>query len=60
MEKTKTRNSGSRKKVVLVGTYRRDNEAWIADSRQYNLPLPSCDKTVHVNQYALELRSVVL
>lgn len=45
MEKTKTRNSGSRKEVVLVGTYRWDNEAWIADSRQYNLPLPNCGKT---------------
>lgn len=44
MEKTKTRNLGPHKEVVLVGTYRRDNEAWIADSCQYNLPLPSCGK----------------
>ena len=27
-------------RVVLVGTYRPANEAWIRDRRLYNLPLP--------------------
>lgn len=30
--------------VVLVGTYRPDNAAWIAAKRLYNLPLPNCGK----------------
>ena len=28
-------------KTVIVGTYRPENEAWIAERRLYNLPLPS-------------------
>ena len=31
-------------KVVLVGTYRPGNEAWIRERRLYNLPLPKCGK----------------
>ena len=28
-------------RIVLVGTYRPENETWIADKRLYNLPLPA-------------------
>lgn len=28
--------------IVLVGTYRPENAAWIAEKRLYNLPLPTC------------------
>ncbi len=31
--------------IVLVGTYRPENAAWIAGRRLYNLPLPPCGKT---------------
>ena len=31
-------------KTVIVGTYRPENEAWIAERRLYNLPLPKCGK----------------
>ena len=31
--------------IVLVGTYRLENAAWIAERRLYNLPLPACGKT---------------
>ena len=31
-------------KTVVVGTYRPENEAWIAERRLYNLPLPKCGK----------------
>lgn len=31
-------------RVVLVGTYRSENAAWIAAKRLYNLPLPKCGK----------------
>ncbi len=31
--------------IVLVGTYRPENAAWIAKRRLYNLPLPACGKT---------------
>lgn len=30
--------------IVLVGTYRPENAAWIAVKRLYNLPLPKCGK----------------
>ena len=30
--------------IVLVGTYRPENAAWIAGRRLYNLPLPKCGK----------------
>lgn len=29
---------------MVVGTYRPENEAWIAARRLYNLPLPKCGK----------------
>jgi hypothetical protein len=32
--------NGSRN-IVLVGTYRPENEAWIRERRLYNLPLPN-------------------
>ena len=35
--------NGSRN-IVLVGTYRPENEAWIREQRLYNLPLPKCGK----------------
>ncbi len=31
-------------RIVLVGTYRHENEAWIRERRLYNLPLPKCGK----------------
>ena len=31
-------------KNIVVGTYRPENEAWIAERRLYNLPLPKCGK----------------
>ena len=31
-------------KVVLVGTYRKENAEWIKVRKLYNLPLPSCGK----------------
>jgi DNA (cytosine-5)-methyltransferase 1 len=31
-------------KNIVVGTYRPENEAWIAERRFYNLPLPKCGK----------------
>ena len=31
-------------KTIVVGTYRPENEAWIAGRRFYNLPLPQCGK----------------
>ena len=31
-------------KTIIVGTYRPENEAWIAGRRLYNLPLPKCGK----------------
>ena len=31
-------------RIVLVGTYRPENAAWIAGRRLYNLPLPKCGK----------------
>jgi len=33
-----------KKEIVLVGTYRPENENWIAGKRLYNLPLPKCGK----------------
>ena len=33
-----------KQEVVLVGTYRHENEAWIRERRLYNLPLPKCGK----------------
>ena len=30
--------------IVLVGTYRPENAAWIVAKRLYNLPLPKCGK----------------
>ena len=36
MRKAETKSS-----VVLVGTYRPENEAWIRERRLYNLPLPA-------------------
>ena len=30
--------------IVLVGTYRPENEKWIVERRLYNLPLPKCGK----------------
>jgi len=33
-----------KKEIVLVGTYRPENENWIAEKRLYNLPLPKCGK----------------
>lgn len=30
--------------IILVGTYRPENAAWIAEKRLYNLPLPKCGK----------------
>jgi len=34
----------ARREIVLVGTYRPENEKWIAEKRLYNLPLPKCGK----------------
>jgi len=33
-----------KREIVLVGTYRPENESWIAGKRLYNLPLPKCGK----------------
>ena len=35
MKKAETKSN-----IVLVGTYRQENEAWIRERRLYNLPLP--------------------
>ena len=39
MKKAETKSS-----IVLVGTYRPENETWIRVRRLYNLPLPKCGK----------------
>ena len=31
-------------KTIVVGTYRPENETWIAGRLLYNLPLPKCGK----------------
>ena len=35
MKKAETKSN-----IVLVGTYRPENESWIRERRLYNLPLP--------------------
>lgn len=39
MKKAETKSN-----IVLVGTYRPENETWIRTRRLYNLPLPKCGK----------------
>ena len=40
----KSKTTAKDETVVLVGTYRPENEKWIAERRLYNLPLPKCGK----------------
>lgn len=37
-------NGNKNNSVVLVGTFRPDNERWIKSRKLYNLPLPKCGK----------------